>query len=259
MTAAASGPRATGLLLAVVSAALVLLMLCGCQPTSGVFHKVRDGQDLRQISRAYGVDEMTLARINGVDSPDAVGVGDTIFIPGARQVVNLPGAAERPAPPRPPASGKDSLKKTAAPAPLLRNPAPREASAAEPPKATRDRFVWPLKGEVVRRYGDRTPTPCKGIEIASPPATPVVAAAAGRVIYSGDGIRSYGNLVIVKHDDGYFTVYGYNRSNLVAAGKFVSRGERIALSGSPPSGAGARLYFEIRYGKEPVDPSFYLP
>lgn len=236
------------------------LVLVACQPTAGVYHTVRNGQDLKQLSRVYGVDEMTLARINGVESPESLAAGDTIFVPGAKQVINPVAGGTHP-----PVSVGDKEHRSrdrdtnGEGARAVVNRQPLAAAKADRPAATRDRFIWPLKGEVVRRYGDRLPTPCKGIEIGAATGTPVVAAAAGRVIYSGDGIRSYGNLIILRHDDGYFTVYGYNRSNLVAAGKFVSRGERIALSGAPPSGERARLYFEVRFGKEPVDPSFYLP
>jgi lipoprotein NlpD len=87
----------------------------------------------------------------------------------------------------------------------------------------------------------------------------VVSAAAGRVIYSGNGIRGYGNLIILKHDDSFYTIYGFNAKNLVESGSFVSKGEKIALAGSPPNGGSPRLYFEIRHGKTAVDPIFYLP
>jgi lipoprotein NlpD len=97
------------------------------------------------------------------------------------------------------------------------------------------------------------------VEIGVPEETPIQAAAAGQVTYSGDGIRGYGNLIIIRHDDSFFTVYGFNRKNLVASGAFVNQGEKIALSGCPPSGGKPRLHFEIRQGKAPVNPIFYLP
>lgn len=101
--------------------------------------------------------------------------------------------------------------------------------------------------------------PCKGLEIEAPRGTPIMAAAAGHVIYSGDGIRGYGNLIILKHENSFFTVYGYNDRNLVKNGAYVGKGERIALSGSPPGGGLPRLHFEIRFGKKSLDPTFYLP
>ncbi|WP_225911698.1 murein hydrolase activator EnvC family protein [Desulfuromonas versatilis] len=99
----------------------------------------------------------------------------------------------------------------------------------------------------------------KGIEIAAAPGSAVQSSAAGQVIYSGNGVKGFGNLIILKHDDSFYTVYGYNQSNLVKAGTFVGQGQKIALSGRPPSGGNPRLHFEIRHGKQAVDPIFYLP
>ena len=99
----------------------------------------------------------------------------------------------------------------------------------------------------------------RGIEIAVREGSDVAAAEAGRVIYSGDGVNGYGFLVILQHEHEMFTVYGFNQRNLVAQGAFVSRGQKIALSGVPPAGGEARLHFEVRRGKDPVNPLLYLP
>lgn len=160
----------------------------------------------------------------------------------------------------PPAAINPAKKPPGAPPPPSRNgvaPAPSTATAAPP--AVAGRFLWPVRGPLLRRFGSSGGTSGKGLEIGVPVNTPVVAAAAGRVIYSGDGISSYGNLIIVKHDDTFFTVYGYNVRNLVSSGTFVSKGEKIALAGTPPDGGKSRLYFEVRYGKDAVDPTIYLP
>ena len=87
----------------------------------------------------------------------------------------------------------------------------------------------------------------------------MAAAASGKVIYSGNAIPGYGNLVILEHSDSYFSVYGYNQKNLVKMDDFVGQGDEIALSGVPPSGQSARLHFEIRKGKAAVNPILYLP
>jgi lipoprotein NlpD len=133
------------------------------------------------------------------------------------------------------------------------------AAADKPAAAFKGKFNWPLKGALLKGFGGGGGSPIKGVEISAAAGTPVLSAAAGRVIYSGDGIRTYGNLIILRHDNDFFTVYGFNQKNIVDAGTFVSKGERIALSGAPPAGGKPRLYFEIRRGKEPVDPIFYLP
>lgn len=237
---------------------LTLLLLAGCA-SDGIYHTVRPGESLAGIARTYGRNEVGLARINGIAEPSALHSGDRLFIPGAR-------APRQVTPPSSTATAKPSTvrqtpfkpKAVSKPPPLVPTSAAKK-SPAPPLKPEPGRFQWPVRGELLRRFGDPKPFPCKGVEIAAPLGSPILAAAAGRVIYSGDGIRSFGNMVILKHDNDYFTVYAFNQRNLIESGSFVSKGERIALSGAPPEKARPRLYFEIRRHKEPVDPTFYLP
>ena len=98
-----------------------------------------------------------------------------------------------------------------------------------------------------------------GLEISAQEGTKVSAAAAGKVIYSGDGVQGFGHLMILQHENDVFTIYGFNSLNHVKQGQFVSQGQRIASSGRPPSGEGGRLHFEVRIGKKAVDPILYLP
>jgi lipoprotein NlpD len=257
---------------------LLTLLACGCSTSPGIYHTVAEGQTLYRISRAYGVDERYLARINRIDDPTRLRAGQRLFIPGVDRPRNIPDApaskaVETPPPlPRKAAeSGKVPPRQPAAPSNAggagtsakkpLASPgdARRPAPAANASHGRKGIFNWPLAGELLRRFGDAGNPPCKGLEIAATRGTPVLSSAPGHVIYSGDGIRSYGNLLILRHDDDFFTVYGYNDVNLVKAGSFVSKGDRIALSGVPPDGGAPRLYFEIRRGKEPVNPIFFLP
>jgi lipoprotein NlpD len=264
-----------------LAAMMAVLILGSCAASSGVYHTVREGETLYRIGRTYGVDERELARANDIDEPTRLRAGDRLFIPGADRLrVVPPASVSRPAQPtgspparepkKAPASGTKALplkstslrpaepgKASGTKAAPSAQPSPSPSAGAAPPQE-KGKLVWPLKGEILRSFGSGA-TPSKGLEIAAPQGSPVLSAAAGRVIYSGDGIRSYGNLIIVRHDDSLFTVYGYNERNMVKPGTFVSKGERIALSGSPPDGGRPRLYFEIRYGKQAVDPFFYLP
>jgi lipoprotein NlpD len=112
---------------------------------------------------------------------------------------------------------------------------------------------------VLNKFGAQGQNVYKGIEIDVPEGTSVVAAASGKVIYSGNAIPGYGNLVILEHSDSYFSVYGYNQKTLVKSDDHVGQGEKIALSGLPPNGQSARLHFEIRKGKSAVNPILYLP
>lgn len=241
---------------------LFLLLLPGaCSSPRGVYHTVHEGQTLYRIGRVYGIDEHYLARINRIDDPALLRVGTRLYIPGADRVREVPVmAASAPAVPPVPSAPK-SVAAVKRPPPVSATPArqQREPPAGRPAAAVKGKFAWPLRGTILKGFGGDARSPIKGLEIAAVRGTPIHSAAAGRVIYSGDGIRSYGNLIILKHDNDFFTVYGFNEKNMVDAGAFVSRGERIALCGAPPAGGKPRLYFEIRRGKEAVNPIFYLP
>jgi len=222
-----------------------------------VYHTVRPGQTLYRISRVYGVNQQYLARINGITDPNQLRVGERLYIPGAAYVHYVPQSNVSP-PPEPRHTRAHPVKKAVHKPPHATHVKAVPHKLARAPKAS-GLFSWPLHGKVVDEFGKKNSAVGKGIEIFATTGASVKAAAAGRVIYSGRGIRSYGNLIIVKHDNSFFTVYGFNRKNLVKVGNFVSKGERIALVGAPPDGGGSRLYFEIRYGKDAVNPIFYLP
>lgn len=246
---------------------MLFFILAGCTaatPRAGVYHTVKQGQTLYTISKVYDVDENYLARINGISDPTKLRTGQRVYIPGASTAMSVPVTVKpQPAPvvkkkvdtPRKKtAVRKKTVKKETA----LSKPVESTSRAAKKPTPpdSNGRFIWPVKGQIVKKFGNDSN---KGLEIAVNDGTPVSSAAAGKVIYSGSGITGYGNLVIVRHDDSFFTVYGFNKRNLVNAGAFVSKGEKIALSGRPPSGGRNRVYFEIRYGKKPVNPLTYLP
>lgn len=253
---------------------LAVMVVMACSSTGGIYHRVQPGQTLYSISRSYGVDERYLARINGINDPTLLQVGQQLYIPGAKHTRRVPVTV-------PVAEGRQDVPPTARKSPppqpkkaatVPTRPAPPAQAAVErgqarpgktvtgPPPVGRGRFVWPLKGSLLKKFGSKSGgTLCKGLEISAALGAPVRSAAAGKVIYSGDGISGYGNLIIVRHDDSFFTVYGFNQKNLVTSGAFVSRGQQIARAGVPPKGGSPRLYFEIRYGKKPVDPTFYLP
>jgi lipoprotein NlpD len=239
------------------------LVACAATRQSGVYHTVKKGQTLYTISRIYEVDEHYLARINGIPDPTQLQVGERVYIPGAKYVKSVP-VTVRPTPtkkwvkPKPTVvASKPKPKQTKKPTVVKKKTVSKpKKTYSKTPVASKGRFIWPVKGQILKKFGSGT---SKGLEISANKGTSVASAAAGKVIYSGSGITGYGNLVIVRHDDSFFTVYGYNQKNLVSAGAFVSKGEKIALSGKPPSGGKYRVYFEIRYGKKPVNPLAYLP
>ncbi len=112
---------------------------------------------------------------------------------------------------------------------------------------------WPVRGKVLAAKGK-----ADGIDIAVPAGTPVKAAENGVVIYAGDGLKEYGNTVLVRHENGLVTVYGHNENIKVSRGDKVIRGQEIARSGMSGNAASPKLHFEVRKNSTPVDPGAYL-
>lgn len=246
------------------------LFLSACE--SGVYHTVRPGQTLYRISRTYAVNEDYLARVNGITDPSQIPIGTRIFVPGADRVLSVPvvkakNTIKTTTPPKKKKSVVTTRKKGTSykskPA-VVKSRALKSAVAiprlSKAKATTVKKLQWPLRGKIVRSFSQKVKTGGgKGIEIAVRSGSDVCASEAGKVIYSGDGVNGYGFLVIIQHENDLFTVYGFNQKNLVKQGDFVSKGERIALSGRPPSGGKARLHFEVRKGKVAVNPILYLP
>jgi len=235
---------------------LLLSLLCSCY--AGIYHTVKPGQNLYRISKTYGVNESYLARINGISDPTRLPVGTRLYIPGATRALSVPVLTR-----------SENLSLPKVPSVVVEQRVPKSKSArpnppplkkTPPKKATETNLHWPLRGKIVRSFIAAEKTGGgKGIEIAVRSGSTVTAAAAGKVIYSGDGVKGYGHLIILQHENDLFTVYGFNQQNLVQNGDFVSQGEKIALTGTPPSGGQPRMHFEVRQGKVAVNPILYLP
>lgn len=146
---------------------------------------------------------------------------------------------------------------TITPAPA--SPAPSESASLSAPKpptiAAPQGFIWPVKGELISRFGDKgTGLRNDGINIAAPKGTPVVAADNGVVVYSGNELKGFGNLVLIRHPNGWVTAYAHNETLLVARGEQVERGQEIARVGSTGNVTSPQLHFEVRKGGERIDP-----
>jgi lipoprotein NlpD len=211
----------------------MLLVACGPKTrwdhTPQDEHVVRSGETLFAIAWRYGKDPAELARWNQLSDPSRI-------YPG--QVLRL----------TPPAGAAASAT------------APSQAPRRElPPIPTQPspKWSWPAAGSVAVEFGKR-PGTGTGILIGGRYGDPVIAAAAGRVVYAGDGLIGYGKLIILKHNDTYLSAYGHNASLLVREGETIDRGQRIATMGEGP-GREPRLHFEIRQNGKPVDPLKFLP
>jgi lipoprotein NlpD len=165
--------------------------------------------------------------------------------------------AQRAAPPVAVAAAPETIAAVAPPAPAPHAEPSREASAAA---ATEDDaklgWIWPASGKLVTGFSDTANL--KGIDIAGKEGQPVMASAAGKVVYAGAGLRGYGKLVIIKHNATYLTAYAHNREILVKEGQQVTKGQKIAEMGNTDSDQ-VKLHFEIRRQGKPVDPLKYLP
>lgn len=248
---------------------LILVMCCvvlaACAPT-GIYHTVQPGQTLYRIALTYKVEEKRLARINHIKDPTKLKASQRLFIPGATRKLTVPSTAitrskSTASPSRQAAitSKAESATKTAQVKPSPGKTTQSKKKPVATSKPAKGIFVWPAQGRVLNKFGKQGQKVYKGIEIDLKQGSAVTAAASGKVIYSGNGIPGYGNLVILEHSENFFSIYGYNQKNLVVMDDFVGQGEKIALSGLPPSGQSARLHFEIRRGKAAVNPILYLP
>lgn len=141
-----------------------------------------------------------------------------------------------------------------APAPAPAKPEPAKAAAPDRDPESLD-FIWPARGGLLAKFVEPS---SKGVDIGGKPGDPVVAAAAGQVLYTGTGIRGFGKLIVIRHENGFSSVYAHNREILVKEGQSVSRGQRIAEMGDSDADR-PKLHFEIRKSGKPVDPQRYLP
>jgi len=252
------------------------------------------GVDYRELAASNNIDDPSKLRVGQVlrigagEPKQAVQVGAAR---GTAPVESRPldGAPSKPAAASPaPATGGDAMKtepkavrlpyseqnvalmqkgEAAKPAPAKPEPAKPAAEpakpAAEPAKpaaaptesAEGIEFIWPHRGRVLQGFSEPNN---KGVDIAGKPGDAVVAAAAGRVMYTGTGIRGYGKLIVIKHDNNFNSVYAHNREILVKEGQAVTKGQKIAELGDTDADA-PKLHFEIRQSGKPVDPTRFLP
>jgi len=238
-------------------------------PASANVHVVAPGESLMSISRKHNVSVTALAQANNIQPSTRIAIGDRLTIPGAthqpvaarqtqysapaaapqiaqprsvpaEQVATIPAQSARIATPEPAAKADDSVK------------------AAEP-AGSMQTFRWPVKGRVIAGFG---PKPSggqnDGINLAVPEGTPVKAADDGVVAYAGNELKGYGNLVLIRHANGFVSAYAHASELMVKRGDTIKRGQVIANAGQTGNVTSPQLHFEIRKGSTPVDPTKYL-
>lgn len=230
----------------------------------GRYHTVKAGETGITIARAYGADWDRIVATNALKAPYTLRVGQRLRLPTREQVREMT-LAERAA-----AftididdliSGSEpAATETAAAAHPAGETAPPQAVAAlPPPPAFNGRFIAPVDGRLISRFGAKSGGLYNdGINLRAPAGAPIRAAANGVVVYAGNAIEGFGNLVLLKHDGGWVTAYAHAEDLLVIRGDTVRQGDPIARVGKTGSVDEPQLHFEIRQGKKPVDPLPHL-
>jgi lipoprotein NlpD len=226
------------------------------------YFTVRPGDTLYRIALESGQSPRDLQTWNSLANPNLIEVGQvlrvvppvvaTASVPSAAPAVAATGVTATPvAPGSVAARPLDGTAGTAAGS----TPVPAPASASAPASADDIAFLWPAQGQVIANFDEAKN---KGISIAGRIGDPVVAAADGRVVYAGAGLRGYGNLIILKHNNTYLTAYAHNQALLVREDQAVRQGQKIAEMGSSDADR-VKLHFEVRRQGKPVDPLGFLP
>lgn len=205
-------------------------------PASGKY-KVIAGDTLYSIAWRYGRDYRVLAKNNRIQPPYEIKSGQTIYLNGM--------------PPTQSAVKRKVISKTKKP--VTRKTKQHNARALKEPNYKVSRWSWPAKGKVVNRFSRKS----NGINIGGLYGASIYATAPGKVVYAGDGLRGYGNLIILKHNSLYLSAYAYNSRLFVKEGQWVKRGQKIAQMGKSASNI-PMLHFEIRRAGKSVNPLKYL-
>jgi murein DD-endopeptidase MepM/ murein hydrolase activator NlpD len=221
-------------------------------------HVVAPGETLHSIARLYKKPVMVLAKANNIAPDTMVKVGERIVIPDVR-----PGSVPAAVPPQAqaPAPGPVASVESPHSARVVTPEAPAQTNSIKTaePAGNLPTFRWPARGRIIAAFG---PTPYgqqnDGINISLPEGTPIKAAEDGTVAYAGNELKGYGNLVLVRHENGFVTAYAHASEILVKRGDVVKRGQVIAHSGQTGNVTSPQLHFEIRKGATPVDPAQYL-
>ena len=238
------------------------------------YYTVRPGDTLARVALDHGQNWRDVVRWNAVENPNVIEVGQVLRVlppnvdavavtqpiaPGTR-VETRPldaraGAGEPGSPASAPAASQSAGAASTAPASAA-TPAPSAAPAAARDGDEEVSWLWPAAGPLLAGFDESRNV--KGLAIGGKAGDPVVAAADGRVVYAGSGLRGYGNLVIVKHNNTFLTAYAHNQTLLVREDQIVRRGQKIAEMGSSDADR-VQLHFEIRRMGRPVDPARLLP
>ena len=222
------------------------------------YYTVKPGDTLIRISLEQGQSTKDIARWNGLENLNRLEVGQVLrvvppAVSAASGVVTKPvtSASATPMPSGSASAPGTDTPATVTPPPAVSTPAPAGGATSEDEIA----WIWPTHGAVLAGFDE---VKNKGLDIGGVAGDPVLAAADGRVVYVGAGLRGYGNLIILKHNNTYLTAYAHNQTLLIKEDQSVRKGQKIAEMGSSDADR-VKLHFEVRRQGKPVDPAKYLP
>jgi murein DD-endopeptidase MepM/ murein hydrolase activator NlpD len=223
-------------------------------------YMVKAGDTLYGVSRLFNVSVNEIARINDLDSPYTLQRGQVLRLPSveieeekesAPVRVASSKSAPAPVPQQRPATGAQQKQTSAAPS--------KTPVTTAPPKRSGSRFKWPVNGTILSSYGPKKDgLHNDGINIKAPKGAPVRAAENGVVVYAGNELQGYGNLVLVRHENRWMTAYAHLDKVMIKRGQTVNMGETIGTVGSSGSVDTPQLHFEVRRGTEALNPKRYL-
>jgi len=202
-----------------------VLALSGCAADVGIYHRVEPGQSPYRIARAYDVPLIDLLEANGIPDPGLIRPGHSLWIPGATEArpVPLP----------------DDLRERLSP-------------------VARRTFHPPVRGKVGSGFGARKSGVHRGVDILAPDGTDVHASEYGLVLYAGDGLRGYGNVIVLDHGEGITTLYAHLKDFRVKSGDAVAAGQVIGAVGRTGNATTSHLHFELRLEDQALDPEIYI-
>jgi murein DD-endopeptidase MepM/ murein hydrolase activator NlpD len=253
---------------ALVAPAVRPVVVAAAPASAATVHVVNHGDTLHSIAHRYHVTVGELARANNLDAGAKLKLGARLNVPAkvAAAAQAAPVAAPQPvaatpaaAPKLASAAGPLQSARLAQASPTAEDGAPESTVKAAEATGALPTFRWPVRGKVIASYGAKTNGKSNdGINLAVPEGTPVKAAEDGVVAYAGNELKGYGNLVLVRHANGYVTAFAHASELLVKRGDTIKRGQVIAKSGQSGEVASPQLHFEIRKGSQPVDPLQFL-
>ena len=226
--------------------------------SSATFHKVRRGETLYSIAFQHGKDYRSLARWNRISPPYTIFVGQKIRLKGSKKRVARSTKSSKSSQVRK-KSSKSTIKKSSKELKKNKKIEKKRLETASKKGFVKGRIKWrwPSNGMIIKKFSKKSATR-KGLDIAGRLGQTIKATAAGRIVYSGSGLRGYGRLIIIKHNERFLSAYAHNRKLFVKEGQTVKQGQKIAEMGRSGTDR-VKLHFEIRSDGNPVDPLRYLP